>query len=54
LRSPSLREQFGKAGRKIVETKYSAEVHAPRVYNILRTVTQSADLNEMTLQPSLD
>jgi glycosyltransferase involved in cell wall biosynthesis len=54
LRSPSLRTQFGVEGRKIVETKYSAEVHVPRVYNILRTVTHSADLNEMTLQHSLD
>jgi glycosyltransferase involved in cell wall biosynthesis len=38
LRSPELREQIGMAGRRTVETQYSATVQAPRVYGILKSV----------------
>lgn len=57
LRAPSLREQLGKEGRKTVETKYSAAVQAPRVYNVLRSVTQgayAAGLREITFQHSAE
>lgn len=38
LRSPSLRTRLGTAGRLTVEANYSASVHAPRVYEILKSV----------------
>jgi len=38
LHSPDLRRQLGHAGRKTVETKYSANVQAPRVFDVLNSV----------------
>lgn len=38
LRSAPLRERLGSAGRATVEAEYSASVHAPRVYRILKSV----------------
>ncbi|MEK6281554.1 MAG: glycosyltransferase family 4 protein [Acidobacteriota bacterium] len=38
LRSAELRARLGAAGRATVESKYSAAVQAPRVYEILRSV----------------
>jgi glycosyltransferase involved in cell wall biosynthesis len=40
LRSPSLRESLGTAGRLTVEAEYSASVHAPRVHQIFQSVNQ--------------
>lgn len=41
LRSPELRKRLGMAGRATVERKYSMEVQAPRVYEILESVVRS-------------
>ena len=38
LRSASLRERLGKAGRATIESGYSKNVHAPRVARILESV----------------
>jgi glycosyltransferase involved in cell wall biosynthesis len=43
IRSVSLRERLGKAGRRSVEQKYSAKTQAPRVLEIFRSVVHSAD-----------
>lgn len=40
LRSPSLRTRLGTAGRLTVEANYSTSVHAPRVYEILKSVAR--------------
>ena len=37
LRSEQLRQRLGNAGRATVEAEYSASVHAPRVYRILKS-----------------
>jgi glycosyltransferase involved in cell wall biosynthesis len=42
LRSPSLRERMGRAGRATVEARYSAAVQAPRVFQILESVVREA------------
>ncbi|MCI0485710.1 MAG: glycosyltransferase family 4 protein [Blastocatellia bacterium] len=42
LRSAQLREDLRMAGRATVETDYSASVQAPRVYNILKSLTRGA------------
>jgi glycosyltransferase involved in cell wall biosynthesis len=42
LHSAELRSQLGQAGRKTVETKYSANVQAPRVFELLRSVALAA------------
>lgn len=42
LRSAELRERLGRAGRRTVETEYSAAVHAPRVLRILESVVENA------------
>lgn len=42
LRSPDLRERLGRVGRATVEARYSAEVQAPRVFQILETVARDA------------
>jgi glycosyltransferase involved in cell wall biosynthesis len=44
LHDANLRKRLGDAGRKTVETKYSAAVHAPRVYEILRSVVAQSDV----------
>jgi glycosyltransferase involved in cell wall biosynthesis len=42
LHSPDLCRQLGHAGRKTVETKYSASVQAPRVFDVLSSVVFAA------------
>ena len=42
LQSAELRNQLGRAGRTTVETKYSANVQAPRVYELLSAVVREA------------
>ena len=42
LHSAELRTQLGRAGRTTVETKYSANVQAPRVFELLRSVVRDA------------
>ncbi len=42
LHSPDLCRQLGHAGRKTVETKYSANVQAPRVFDVLSSVVLAA------------
>ncbi|HYY98857.1 MAG TPA: glycosyltransferase [Pyrinomonadaceae bacterium] len=41
LRSPSLRARLGAAGRLTVEADYSSSVHAPRVYEVLKSVSSA-------------
>ena len=43
LRSRELRRSMGEHGRSVVETEYSALVHAPRVYNIMKSVLRGAE-----------
>jgi glycosyltransferase involved in cell wall biosynthesis len=38
LQSAPLRERMGKAGRRMIETDYSATVHAHRVFGILKAL----------------
>ena len=40
LASRELRERLGRAGRETVENKYSANVQAPRVFELLRSVVR--------------
>lgn len=42
LHSAELRRQLGHAGRRTVEEKYSANVQAPRVFELLRSVVADA------------
>lgn len=42
LHSAELRNQLGRAGRTTVETKYSAKVQAPRVFELLKSVVREA------------
>ena len=42
LQQRLLRERLGKVGCKIVAAKYSAAMHAPRVYNVFKSVMQGA------------
>lgn len=46
LHDKKLRERLGAAGRDTVETKYSAAIQAPRVYEILRSVVAESDARE--------
>lgn len=46
LKDSELRARLGAAGRETVETKYSAAVQAPRVYEILRSVVAHAGVRE--------
>lgn len=48
LRSPSLRERLGRAGRATVENEYALSLHAPRVYQILQSVSPAAACEEPT------
>lgn len=43
LRSAELRDSLGRAGRATVEAKYSANVQAPRVFEILTSVVRAAE-----------
>ena len=54
LRSPELRKRLGMAGRATVERKYSMQVQAPRVYEILESVVRggAAGLTRETVTPS--
>jgi glycosyltransferase involved in cell wall biosynthesis len=42
VHSAELRKQLGRAGRRTVETKYSGNVQAPRVFEVLRSVVHDA------------
>jgi glycosyltransferase involved in cell wall biosynthesis len=42
VHSAELRKQLGRAGRRTVETKYSGNVQAPRVFEVLRSVVRDA------------
>jgi glycosyltransferase involved in cell wall biosynthesis len=42
IRSSELRQRIGLAGRRTVEQKYSAEVQAPRVFEIFQSVVQQS------------
>lgn len=46
LHDKTLRARLGQAGRETVETKYSAAVQAPRVYEILRSVVAKSGARE--------
>ena len=48
LHDEKLRARLGAAGRETVETKYSAAVQAPRVYEILRSVVTKAGAKQKT------
>ena len=48
LESTSLRQRLGMAGRKAVESWYSAKVQAPRVGHILRACVDGAKNNSLT------
>jgi glycosyltransferase involved in cell wall biosynthesis len=41
LRSAPLRQRLGMAGRRTVETRYSADVYAPKVCEVFRSVVQN-------------
>jgi len=47
LHSAELRNQLGRAGRTTVETKYSANVQAPRVFELLKSVMRDAGRERM-------
>jgi glycosyltransferase involved in cell wall biosynthesis len=47
LHSAELRSQLGRAGRTTVETRYSANVQAPRVSELLRSVVRDAGRERM-------
>jgi len=42
LRSAPLRQRLGMAGRRTVETRYSADVYAPKVCEVFRSVVRQA------------
>jgi glycosyltransferase involved in cell wall biosynthesis len=42
LASPELRQKIGAVGRLTVEQEYSAQVHAPRVFNIFASVVRKS------------
>lgn len=48
LRSPSLRAELGAAGRRTVEDRYSAAVHAPRVCEVFRSVVKNCSAHTST------
>jgi glycosyltransferase involved in cell wall biosynthesis len=52
VHSVELRRQLGRAGRRTVETKYSANVQAPRVFELLRSVALNAGRERMPLRES--
>ena len=53
LRSVELRKKLGDAGRITVETKYSAEVQAPRVHNIIASVAKKTRQSELVLEKNI-
>jgi glycosyltransferase involved in cell wall biosynthesis len=48
MHDSQLRQRLGAAGRKTVETRYSAAVHAPRVYEILQSVVARSGAHQKT------
>lgn len=48
MHDAELRKRLGAAGRKTVETRYSAAVHAPRVYEILQSVVARSGAHQKT------
>ena len=51
LSSSEFREELGRAGRLTVETRYSAKVHAPRVFELLGSVVRAAAAGEARIKP---
>ena len=49
IRSSELRRRIGLAGRRTVEQKYSAEVQAPRVFEIFQSVVQQSTQDEAAM-----
>ena len=49
IRSSDLRDRIGLAGRRTVEQKYSAEVQAPRVFEIFQSVVQRTTQDAATM-----
>lgn len=47
LRSSALRERLGNAGRATVEAEYSTSIHAPRVYQIFKSIVREAKQSEI-------
>jgi glycosyltransferase involved in cell wall biosynthesis len=52
LRSAELRKELGDAGRDTVETRYSARIQAPRVYEIFKSIVQHANVPASLLDPA--
>jgi hypothetical protein len=50
LASPELRRKLGAAGRRTVEEKYSAQVQAPRVFQIFTSVVQKKKADKKSLE----
>jgi glycosyltransferase involved in cell wall biosynthesis len=50
LASAELRRKLGAAGRRTVEEKYSAKVQAPRVFQILTSVTSAKTADKKAIQ----
>ena len=52
LGSPALRDQLGGAARRVVVSRYSAQVHAPRVAELFRGLCDGVELfKDLTLGP---
>jgi glycosyltransferase involved in cell wall biosynthesis len=49
LRSPEMRNRLGTAGQVTVKTQYSATVQAPRVYDILESVSRGLKISDQSL-----
>ena len=54
LHDPALRARLGAAGRETVETKYSATVQAPRVYEILQSAVAQSGARKKTAAKTND
>lgn len=54
LHDPALRARLGAAGRETVETKYSATVQAPRVYEILQSAVAQSGARKKTAAKAND
>ena len=52
LQSADLRNQLGHAGRTTVEARYSANVQAPRVFELLRSVVRDARIQPGSVRAS--
>jgi glycosyltransferase involved in cell wall biosynthesis len=52
LRSPELRQRLGRAGRVTVETQYSPNSQAPRIFKIIESVIRRSRKEPATAQPA--